>query len=155
MKLSPKFLSAILCAVVLLVLSVGCSTTGSNPLLTPSALRAEVGAGVRIGLDLYPNATPEVSLARDVICAEVAKTNLDPAVIVRDLEKLGLTNQHTKLIIDGGILAYNTVFSLVSTNALSSVQPYLDALCAGFSDALPAAGLAARANRKALPPHLR
>lgn len=137
---------------------VGCGTTGTtpgpSPLLTPAALRLEVGAGVRIGLDLYPAATPEVSIARDLICSEVAKTNVDPNAIVHDLETLGLTNQHTKLIIDLGIVVYNTAFSLIPTNSLTNAQPYLDSLCGGFSDALAPAHMGTM-RKQILPPHLK
>jgi hypothetical protein len=101
---------------------------------------------------LYPPATPEVTAARDVICAEVARTNLDPNAIFADLRTLNITNTTTKAIITGGVLVYNSVFLLLNTNSLANVQPYLNALCTGFSQGLPSAGLMAR--QRPLPPHL-
>ena len=140
----------------LVIFATSCSTTGgASALLTPDALTSEVSQGIAIGLAVYPAAQPEVAVARDLICAEVGRSNVNPAAIVADLSSLNITNQTAKVIINAGILVYNTVFTLISTNATASAQPYLDALCSGFTEGLPPANLAARSHRKPLPPHLK
>ncbi len=131
-------------------LLVGCSST--SKLLTPAALTSEVATGVSVGLDVYPAATPEVKIARDVICAEVGRSNVQPAAIVADLTAAGITNSNSKLIVDGALLVYNGVFTLLGTNVtLSAAQPYLNALCDGLTQGIPSVTAA----RRLLPPHLK
>jgi hypothetical protein len=133
---------------------VGCKT--ASPLLTPSAVTGEVASLTRIGLDVYPAAGPEVSLARDVICGAAAVTNVDPAAIVRDLSTLTTTNAETKIIVDGAMFLYEQVYNLIGTNTTTQIQPYLQAVCDGLSQALPSTSLMSvnSVPRKVLlPPH--
>lgn len=135
------------------LLLVGCGTV--QTIETPSQLTADISGGVAIGLDVYPAARPEITIAREVICAEVGKTNVNPVTIVADLGQAGITNSNSKLIVDGVIFAYNKVFNLlgdVSTN-MPLAQSYLDATCKGLTDGL--GGTAPMAKRAALAPHLR
>ena len=135
-------------------LFAGCSSTPA--LLTPAAVTGEVAGLTRIGLDVYPAAGPEVALARDVICGAAAVTNTDPAAIVRDLSTLTTTNAETKIIVDGAMFLYEQVYDLIGTNTTTQVQPYLQAVCDGLTQALPSTGLMTvnSVPRKVLlPPH--
>ena len=139
------------------LLIAGCKTTPA--LLTPAAVTQEVALGVRVGLDVYPQATAEVALSRDVICAAAAVTNINPAAIVADLATLNITNVESKLIVDAALLVYEGVYSLIDTNSTVQIQPYLVALCDGLTQGLPpVTGSLMRVNavsRQILPPHLR
>jgi hypothetical protein len=131
---------------------MGCSTVAKY--ITPAALTSEVSQGIKVGLDVYPQAAPEVAIARDAICANASNGVVDPQQIVNNLEALGITNSNTKLIVDGALLVYEGVYVLVGTNNTAVVQPYMNALCAGFTAGLP---LVATSRRTAqiLPPHLK
>lgn len=103
--------------------------------MTPSQLASNVSQGVQLGLAVYPPAAPEVAVARDVVCADVAKTNVNPADIVMDLQKAGITSEQAKIIINGAVLIYNQVWTLLPNN--DAAEPYLAALCAGLTAGLP------------------
>jgi hypothetical protein len=132
---------------------VGCSTVA--PLLTPAALTKEVSQGIKVGLDVYPAAAPDVALARDVVCAATVSTNVSTATIVSNLESVGITNSNSKIIIDGALLLYDGIYALLGTNNTGVVQPYTTALCDGFTAGLSPVSATAKASRKLLPPHLR
>jgi hypothetical protein len=135
---------------------VGCKT--ASPLATPAAITRDVSVLTRIGLDVYPAAGPEVALARDVICGAAAVTNVNPAAIVRDLSMLTTTNAETKIIVDGAMFLYEQVYDAIGTNTTTKIQPYLQAVCDGLSQALPNTSLMAvnGVPRKVLlPPHWR
>ena len=131
----------------------GCSTVA--PLLTPAALTSEVSQGIQVGLDVSPSSTPDVALARDVICSAAQSTNVNPQMIVNDLQVLNLTNSNSKLIVDGALMIYENVWMLIGTNTTAQIEPYLTALCAGFTQGLPPVTATAKASRKLLPPHLK
>jgi hypothetical protein len=151
-----KFKTALLTLTLLAGLALtGCSTTS---VMTPAALQTAVSTGVQVGLDVYPQAAPDVALARDVICAEASSTNVNPATIVNDLSAAGITNSNSKLIVDGALLAYEGVWSLIGTNATTAMEPYLQATCAGLTAGLPPVAAPAavrRVSAQLLPPHLR
>ena len=101
--------SLVLCVLpIAALLFTGCaSTPGPTPvLLTPAAVTQEVAIGVSVGLDVYPQATMEVALARDVICAAATVTNANPTLIVADLANLNITNAESKLIVSAALLVY-------------------------------------------------
>lgn len=136
------------------LLCAGCSTVA--PYLTPAALTSEVSQGIQVGLEAYPAAAPDVALARDVICAESTKGVTDPAVLVADLQAIGFTNAYTKIIVNGALLIYDAVYVSIGTNSAAAMQPYVDALCAGFTAGLPPVSPAVLARgTKKLPPHIR
>jgi hypothetical protein len=139
------------------ILFTGCKTTPA--LLTPAAVTQEVALGVRVGLDVYPQATAEVALARDVICAAAAVTNINPSAIIADLATLNITNAESKLIVDAALLVYENVYALIDTNSTVQVQPYSVALCNGLTQGLPpVTSSLMRVNavsRQILPPHLK
>lgn len=149
MKSQFKFIAIPLLAVLL----CGCNTT--TPLITPAQLTSDVSGGIRIGLDVYPAAAPDIALGRDVICTAANNTNTDPAIIVNDLAALNITNSNSKLIVDGAIFAYEKVYAIIGTNTTTQVQPYLAALCDGFTAGLLSVTSTARVSRQILPPHLR
>jgi hypothetical protein len=121
------------------ILFTGCSTTPS--IKTTAAVTRDVAGLTRIGLDVYPQATPEVALARDVICGAASVTNVNPAAIVADLSKLTTTNAETKIIVDGAMWVYEQVYDQIGTNTTYQIQPYLQAVCDGLTQALPSASL--------------
>jgi hypothetical protein len=131
-------------------LLVGCSTV--KPYLTPVALTAEVSQGIKSGLGFYPSAAPDVQLAQGVICTLAQSTNTNPALIVSDLQGIGITNGYSALIVNAAVLSYETVYDLIGTNSTDVVEPYLTALCNGFT-----AGLAPSTQVKhpLLTPHLK
>jgi hypothetical protein len=131
---------------------VGCSTV--TPLITPAALTTEVSLGIRVGLDVSPSSAPDVATARDMICWSASITNTDPAAIVAWLQGSGITNSNSKLIVDGALLVYEGVWTALGTNTTDQVEPYLVALCAGFTAGLPPAAAPAKVSRQILPPHL-
>jgi hypothetical protein len=126
-----------------------------NPLLTPAALTTEVSQGIQVGLDVCPAAAPDVALARDMICTAASITNTDPAAIVAWLQGAGITNSNSKLIVDSALLVYEGVWTIIGTNTTDQIEPYLTALCAGFTAGLPPVATTAKASRKLLPPHLK
>ena len=132
---------------------VGCSTV--TPLITPAQLTSDVSGGIKIALDVSPSSAPDVALARDVICSAASSTNTSPAAIVSDLQNIGITNTTSKVIVDAGFLAYENVYNLIGTNTTGQIQPYLAALCSGFTAGLPPVTATAKASRKLLPPHLK
>ena len=142
-------------AVVLLAACFLCGCKTAAPLLTPAALTSEVSVGIQVGLDVYPAAAPDVAMARDVVCASASSTNVNPAAIVADLQTLGITNTNSKLIVSAALLVYQGVYDLIGTGTTIQVQPYLAALCAGFTQGLPPVTAKAKSTRKLLPPHLR
>ena len=133
--------------------------------MTPAALQTAVNTGVQVGLDVYPQAAPDVAMAQGIVCAEASTTNVNPATIVNDLAAAGITNSNSKLIVDAALLVYEGVYSLIGTNADATMEPYLVALCAGLTAGLPppvpgamsVASPAAvrRVSAQLLPPHLR
>ncbi len=131
----------------LCLILAGCGTT---PVLTPAQVTQTVSTGILIGLEAYPQATPEVTIAGVIICAEAAKTNVNPQVIAADLAAAGVTNSQSRLIVNGGLLVFETAINLAGTN-VDAALPYLQATCEGFRQALPSPIM-----RKArvLPPHL-
>jgi hypothetical protein len=133
----------------------GCKTTPA--LLTPAAVTGEVATLTRIGLDVYPVAAPEVAMARDVICGAAAVTNVNPEAIIADLSKLTATNAETKIIVDGAMFVYEGVYDIIGTNTTTQIQPYLQAVCDGLSQALPPMPGIMRVNAvpRLLPPHWR
>ena len=138
------------------LLTAGCKTTPN--LLTPAALTSEVALGVRVGLDVYPEAAPGVALSRDVVCTAAANTNVTPAAIVADLQAMNVTNTNVKLIVDAAVLLYEGVFDLIGTNAPPEIQAYTTALCNGLTQRLPpVAGARTMMATKPqiLPPHWR
>jgi hypothetical protein len=149
MKSQFKFLATSILAVLL----CGCNTV--KPYLTPAALTSEVSQGIKIGLDVDPAATPDVAMARDVVCSAASSTNVNPSAIVADLQNLGITNSNSKIIVDAALLVYEGVYDLIGTNTTTQVQPYLAALCDGFTAGLPSVTSTARVSRQILPPHLR
>jgi hypothetical protein len=132
---------------------VGCSTV--TPLITPAQLTSDVSGGIKIALDVSPSSAPDVALARDVICSAASSTNTSPAAIVSDLQNIGITNTTSKVIVDAGFLAYENVYNLIGTNTTGQIQPYLAALCSGFTAGLPTVTSTAKASRQILPPHLK
>jgi hypothetical protein len=144
MKLIPIVAALVLC---------GCNTV--KPYLTPAALTSEVSQGLKVGLDVYPAAAPDVALARDVICAAAVSTNVSTGTIVSNLQAVGITNSNSKLIIDGALMIYDGVYVLIGTNNTGVIQPYTTALCDGFTAALAPASPAAKVSRQLLPPHLK
>jgi hypothetical protein len=132
---------------------VGCTTVA--PLLTPAQLTSDVSGGIKIALDVSPSSAPDVALARDVICSAASSTNSSPAAIVADLATLNITNTTSKVIVDAGFLAYENVYALIGTNTTSQIQPYLAALCDGFTVGLSPVTANAKASRQILPPHLK
>lgn len=160
LKLPPATVAAALRAtaktvpiIAIALLLCGCNT--AKQLITPAALTSEVSIGIRVGLDVYPQAAPEVAMARDVICWAAASTNASPDAIVAWLQGVGITNSNSKLIVDGGLLLYQGIYDLIGTNNTTAAQPYLNALCAGFTAGLPpAAFTATESKRQKLPAHL-
>ena len=132
---------------------VGCNTT--TPLITPAQLTTQVSGGIKIALDVSPSSAPDVALARDVICSAASSTNTSPAAIVTDLAALGITNTTSKVIVDAGLFVYEDVYMLIGTNTTGQIQPYLAALCSGFTAGLPTVTSTAKASRQILPPHLK
>jgi hypothetical protein len=140
-------------ALAAVALFTGCSST--TPVMTPAQLQTKVSTGVRIGLDVVPTAAPDIAVARDLICQEASRSNVDPQAIVKDLAAAGLTNQTSKLIIDGALFAYEGVYTLIGTTNQAVMQPYVQATCSGMTDALPVAGKPMlRRSSAILPPHL-
>ena len=132
---------------------VGCSTT--TPLITPAELQSDVSGGIKIGLDVYPAAAPDVALARDVICVAASSPNTSPADIVNDLMALNIASSDSKLIVDGALFVYEKVYTALGTNATAQAAPYLTALCNGFTAGLPDSVATVKGARQSLPPHLK
>jgi len=138
----------------LCVLLVGCST------VTPLQVQNSVSDAVRVGLDIYPQAEPEVRIAGNVVCAEVGKTNVSLASIVKDLEAAGINTKEAKAVVDGAVLAFNALMNLLNIHDhLEKQQPYLDAFCLGIRDALPQAAIASKTSvtvaKRPMVPHLK
>jgi hypothetical protein len=147
-----KSLASITSIAIISAALCGCNTV--KPYLTPAALTSEVSQGIQVGLDVYPAAAPDVAMARDVICTAALSSNTSPQAIVNDLQLLGITNSNSKLIVDAALLIYEGVYAIIGTNTTAVIQPYLTALCDGFTQGLPAAEkLGVR--RKILSPHLK
>jgi hypothetical protein len=139
----------------------GCASTNStnsvtppNPiigaLLSPANLQLGVASAASLVLALDPSAKPEFIIAKDLVCGEVAKGNVDPNAILDAVNQLGLTNAIANAAIRGGIFIYDEVFQAVSTNTTAKIDIYTAPLCNGLADALPLAS--ARMSRK-LPLH--
>jgi hypothetical protein len=137
MKKHPFVLTAAL-ALAATLFTAGCSTTST--VLTPAVVRQATAISVAGGVLASPQSVPEVRIAGSVICASAAATNVSPASIVASLQSAGLTNNlaESVLIVNGALLIYEVAYnSLVSTNDQATAQPYLQAVCDGFNDALP------------------
>jgi hypothetical protein len=132
---------------------VGCSTT--SPLITPAALTSEVAQGVQAGLAFEPSVKPDIQLAQGKVCAAAQSTNTNPAMIVNDLQALGITNAYSVLIVNGAVLAYTTVYDLIGTNSTAVVEPYLTALCNGMTEGLASSTSAMQPKHRLLTPHAR
>lgn len=147
-----------------ILLLAGCSTTGTgaNP-MTTAALTAAVSLGESFALEQHPEAVPFVRAGADVVCSAANGTNIAPADIVAAMTAANITNDTAKLILNGSIAIYDTVFAFIGTNGIQSqpaLQDYTKALCAGMEQGLPTAGRAARMARSGAPsmiksPHLR
>jgi hypothetical protein len=154
--LSPAALTAAAkatVAIAALVLLVGCQN--GPPLITPAALTKDVSLGIRIGLDVSPSSAPDIATARDMICWSASITNTDPAAIVAWLQGAGITNTESKLIVDGAIFIYEKAWTAIGTNTTDQIEPYLVALCAGFTQALPPPVVTYKMSQQILPPHLK
>ena len=66
-----------------------------------------------------------------------------------------ITNSNTKIIVDGALLVYEGIYTLVGSDNTAKAQPYIDALCAGFTDALAPQPASSRRSARILPPHLK
>jgi hypothetical protein len=142
-------------AVVLLAALFLCGCNTVKPYLTPAALTTEVAEGVQLGLDSYPAAAPDIALARDAICSVASTTNVSPTAIVNDIAALGITNNVSKVLINAGVQVFEDTYALLPATDVATVQPYVAALCTGFTQGLPPSSATAKNNRKLLPPHLR
>lgn len=123
---------------------------GTNPWLTPAAITGDVRDTVQLGLVVYPKAKEEVAIARDVICNAAGNTNFSSAVILDSLEKAGITNSNSKIIVNGVLFIWNRVEPLVGTN----VHIYAEAVCLGMREGT-GVNLSAAKSAKPLPPHLK
>lgn len=146
-----KFLLSIVSISALLL----CGCAAVKPLLTPAALASEVSEGVQSGLSVYPSAKPDVQLAQGVVCAAAQSTNTNPAMIVNDLQALGITNTYSVLIVNGAVLPYTTIYDLIGTNSTAVVEPYLSAFCNGLTDGLASSATGAQPKHRLLTPHLK
>ena len=129
-------------------LTTGCKSVSS--LVTPATLQAGITATASAALQKYPQYTGEVQLAADIICADAASTNLDPATVIADLQASGVSTNGTEftLIVDVALFGYELAYnSLVSANNQAAAQPYLAAVCAGLNAALPAPASAMKAEK--------
>jgi len=129
----------------------GCvNPPGPNPWTTPAAIAGDVRDTVALGLLVYPKAAEEVGIARDVICRASGNTNFSSTVILADLEKAGITNSNSKIIVNGVLLIWNRVEPLIGTN----VMAYSEAVCLGMRQGTGVA-LSEKKSARPLPPHLR
>ena len=124
----------------------GCTTTPTNPTqptLTPAELETAVSTAVMVGVVADPNATPDLLVARDLICKEASGATFTPAQINADIAAAGLTNNTAKLAIVGSLGAYQIIYAVIGATNQAAMQPYAASVCAGFTDALPPANTAA------------
>ncbi len=126
-----------------------CACKTPSPLTSPAAVTADVADGLRIGLDLYPEAALDIAIARDVVCRAATQTNVSPNALIADFNAAGITNKNSKAAIDIGLFVWDRVYPLIGTN----VQVYGMALCAGFTQAL-SVGPTGRRHHGTIPPHL-
>lgn len=117
-----------------LLLLSGCAST--KVLLTPAALEADSALGTSVGLQFYPQARPGLVIARDIICANAAQTNVDPNKIVSDLGAAGITNKEVAIILLPLELLYQQAWAALGTNNNAKMLPYLQSLCAGLTEGL-------------------
>lgn len=143
--------AAILSMLCILCLT-GCTQgPGPNPWLTPAAITGDVSDAVQIGLIIYPKSAEEVALAREIICKESGNTNATTATVLASLEKAGITNTNSKLIISGVLLIWHRVEPYAGTNA----QVYAEAVCLGMRQGTGVGLSSAEKSAKRLPPFLR
>lgn len=128
----------------------GCKTNQAN--IGPGLLRLGVSTRTGYALMKNPEAAPDVRVGAAIVCSFASGTNLNPAVLVEALNK-GPMSDEAVFIFNAGVGAYTLVFNgLPDTNNIALIQPYAQAACDGFNDALIGvpegiAGGAARLNR--------
>jgi len=133
---------------------VGCTSTSP---LAPAFVKGIVTTGVSVGLNQAPSARPEVQAAGTVICAAAATTNVEPSVLVSQLEASGIgTNAEAVAIMNGVIGVYDVIFESYGSNWVAStpaLELYLQAVCDGVNSGLAIGAPGMRS--KPLPPHIR
>lgn len=133
---------------LLVLLLTGCTTpgTGSNP-MTIAAFTTAVSLGEGFALEMHPEITPYIKAAADVVCATANGTNVSPDNIVAALNAANITNDTARLVVNGSIAIYDTVFTLIGTNGIASqpvLQGYAKALCEGMRNGIPPTASAMR-----------
>lgn len=103
-------------------------------------MTAAVAAGSGFGVEQYPDAIPDLEIARGVICAAANGTNVAPDQVVASLVAAGVNNPHSKLIVNGSLAIYNTVFAFYGNDYVKNtptLQLYLGAVCDGLVMGVP------------------
>lgn len=158
--MKSKPFRSLLTAVVLVASALAFTGCQTGPKLSPALVSVAVSTGVSLGVDKYPQTIPFIRAATPVVCAAANSTNIEPAQVVAALESSGVidkTNTTARLILNGALAVYITVFDNFGENWVNSkpeLQSYLKAVCDGLTTGVPPAGLMAPLHRKPLPPHL-
>ena len=133
-------------AAALSLMFTGCATTGSpgSVTITPAEVESGVSAAVLTGLIASPSSAQDLVVAWDIICVEAGKTNVSPFAIERDITAAGLTDQTARIAVAGAMLTYSVVYTSIGATNDAQMLPYVQAVCAGFTDALGAPNASAR-----------
>lgn len=127
-----------LVASLALALTTGCKTVK----ISPALVRTGVATGVSYALVKYPQVVPELRIAREVICSTANGTNLSPANVVAEVNKISALSPETVLIINGSLVLYTGIWESYGVEAVNNapvLKTYLQATCNGITDALPEA----------------
>src|SRR5574337_605513 len=138
-------------------LTTGCAT--QNKPMTAAIVRATVSTGAIFGIEQDPTVVPYLQAATPVICNAAGQGKLDPAQVVAALKSANVDQLKTPAgvaIINSSLAIYEAIYANYGTNIQASVvQPYLQGVCLGLQDAIPAPSGVVKANRPvALPPHI-
>jgi hypothetical protein len=146
-------------ALVACALTTGCAT--QNKTLTAAVVRATVSTGALFGIEQDPTVVPYLQAATPVICDAAGQGKINPAEIVAALQSANVEQLKTPAgvaIVNSSIAIYEAIYANYGTNVQASVvQPYLEGVCLGLTDALPQTGSGVvKANRPVLlPPHIK
>lgn len=121
----------------------GCSTIQPivTQYVTPANVQLGVSTGVAAAVVEWPQAIPGVQAAANVICSDAGQTNLNPTLIIADIQKLDPSlNTPTDILIENGALdAYTLLWEAYGASAVTNaplLQSYLQATCAGMNQGL-------------------
>lgn len=135
--MKSKLISLI--SIAALVFLVGCKNVGT--ILTPAIIEQGAYTAAHAAVNKYPAIIPEVRIATEVICAAGNSTNISPANITADIDKITTLSPTTVDIVNAALLGYNMAWSALgandSINNIPVLKQDLQAVCNGLTKALP------------------